>query len=182
MMKHGSLAMVAGVLFGVVSCSPVGEFSSAQQSAGQAQTSSLPGSPTFRATPQGSLGGNERVTSGDLRNLREQREAAGSEHLIHNGRGHGGEIPREQRTGSGDPNYDEDGVLATLPPLDIDYRYAVPVPGRKGWVYNPFTNRPVDVRGVDSGRLIYDERDPANRDENGNLRPVAEMPNKFRVP
>ena len=76
----------------------------------------------------------------------------------------------------------EAGFMIALPPMNIDYPYAIPVPGRKGWVFNYYTNRPVDVRGVESGRLIYDERDPENRNPDGTLKPVAEMPNKFRVP
>ncbi|MEM9079693.1 MAG: hypothetical protein AAGC74_03270 [Verrucomicrobiota bacterium] len=69
-----------------------------------------------------------------------------------------------------------------LPSLETNYRYGMPVPGRTGWVYNPYTNRPVDARGVESGRLIYDETDPANRNADGSLKAVSEMPHKFRVP
>ena len=125
----------------------------------------------------GGTGSGEQATSGELRELREQREAQGSsERLIHAGQGASG------TSGSGGVEPFDEASLPPLPPLSIDYRYALPVPGRQGWVLNPFTNRPVDVRGVESGRLIYDERDPENRYEDGTLKPVAEMPNKFRVP
>lgn len=66
--------------------------------------------------------------------------------------------------------------------MEIGYRYAMPVPGRPGWVYNPFTHTSVDARGVESGRLIYDETDPANRNPDGTLKPIEQMPHKFRVP
>lgn len=51
-----------------------------------------------------------------------------------------------------------------------DYRRAVPIPGKEGFVFNPFTNNPVDVRGIPSGSLVYDPQDP-NKDRN-----------RFRVP
>lgn len=180
-MKRLNVIACAAALLGAVSCSPVG--------------SSFPGtSATARGggvavegggAPLGSVGGNERATSGDLRQIREQRQAVGGEQLIHSGRagsGAGGIGGQQSGSGAGSWSGSEDVPVAELPPLEIDYRYAMPVPGRGGWVYNPYTNRPVDVRGVESGRLIYDERDPANRQEDGTLKPVSEMPNKFRVP
>ena len=49
------------------------------------------------------------------------------------------------------------------------YRYALPIPGKEGFVFNPFTNNPVDVRGIPSGTLVRDPQD-SNSDH------------KFRVP
>jgi hypothetical protein len=55
------------------------------------------------------------------------------------------------------------------PPPSTDYKLAVPVPGKPGYVFNPFTNNPVDVRGIPPGTLVRDPQDP-DRDH------------KFRIP
>ena len=49
------------------------------------------------------------------------------------------------------------------------YRTAVSIPGKAGYVYNPWTNKAVDVRGIPSGELVRDPHD-SNPDH------------KFRVP
>ncbi|MEJ6578208.1 MAG: hypothetical protein QNL33_11145 [Akkermansiaceae bacterium] len=49
------------------------------------------------------------------------------------------------------------------------YRTAVKIPGKSGFVYNPWTNKAVDVRGIPSGELVRDPQD-SNPDH------------KFRVP
>ena len=50
-----------------------------------------------------------------------------------------------------------------------DYRRAILIPGKEGFVFNPFTNNPVDVRGIPSGTLVRDPQDPNTE-------------HKFRVP
>ena len=178
---------MAGALLGAVSCTPIGG-----EALQGANSGALGSEGAGRAAQQGSnaLAGTgssgARATSGELRRLREQREGVGREQLIHAGN-QGSRTALGGVGGSSSPNASggelvDAAHLPPLPPLNIDYRYAVQVPGRNGWVYNPYTNRPVDVRGVESGRLIYDERDPENRNEDGTLKPVAQMPNKFRVP
>ena len=37
---------------------------------------------------------------------------------------------------------------------------AKPVPGRPGYVFNPYTNQIVDVRGLPPGQLVRDPADP----------------------
>ena len=49
------------------------------------------------------------------------------------------------------------------------YGTAAKIPGQEGYVYNPWTNKAVDVRGIPSGHLVRDPNDP-NPDH------------KFRVP
>ena len=166
-------------LLGAVSCAPL----SNTAATGVGAAASGVGQATGRGSEStgvlaGSVGTGTRATSGELRELREQRERLGNEQVINEGRGF---EENSSLVSSGEEVLNAQD-LPPLPPLNIEYRYAVPVPGRKGWVYNPYTNRPVDVRGVESGRLIYDERDPENRNEDGTLKSVAEMPNKFRVP
>lgn len=124
-----------------------------------------------------------RPTASELRQLRERREAQGQgQGAVPYSAGAGaGRIPSASN-GAGVGSSPDDGALAPLPPVEIGYRYAMPVPGRSGWVYNPFTHTSVDARGVESGRLIYDETDPANRNPDGTLKPIDQMPHKFRVP
>ena len=55
------------------------------------------------------------------------------------------------------------------PPPKKDFRTGVPIPGKEGFVFNPFTNNPVDVRAIPPGTLVRDPQDP-NADH------------KFRVP
>lgn len=56
----------------------------------------------------------------------------------------------------------------TQPPKK-DYRTAVSIPGKEGFVFNPFTNDPVDVRAIPPGTLVRDPNDP-------------DPDHKFRVP
>ena len=72
-----------------------------------------------------------------------------------------------------------DGLLA---PTGNYFPYGIPIPNRPGFVLSPYTNTAVNVRGVESGRLVFDERDPANRNEDGTRKNPDEMPHKFRVP
>ena len=58
---------------------------------------------------------------------------------------------------------------ASNPPARKDYRVAVPIPGKEGFVFNPFTNDPVDVRAIPPGTLVRDPNDP-------------DPDHKFRVP
>lgn len=45
-------------------------------------------------------------------------------------------------------------------PVRNDYPRAVPIPGKDGYVFNPYTNNPVDVRGIPSRTLVNDPQDP----------------------
>ncbi len=54
-------------------------------------------------------------------------------------------------------------------PDPAKYRTASAVPGKEGFVFNPWTNKQVDVRGIESGQLV---RDPEDNDPT----------HKFRIP
>ncbi len=41
-------------------------------------------------------------------------------------------------------------------PKTTEYPYANPIPGKQGFVFNPYNNNPVDVRGIPSGTLVQD--------------------------
>lgn len=50
-----------------------------------------------------------------------------------------------------------------VPQPDVEpksYPYATPVPGKQGFVFNPYTNVKVDVRGLPSGTIVTDPRNP----------------------
>lgn len=50
-----------------------------------------------------------------------------------------------------------------------NYPTAAPVPGKEGFVFNPYTHNIVDVKGIASGKLCRDPED-------------ADQTHKFRVP
>ncbi len=77
--------------------------------------------------------------------------------------GGGGEEPSKL---SREEGRQPDGRQAPRP----DYKVGLPIPGKPGFIFNPFTNNPVDVRGIPSGTLVEDPQDP-----NGSK-------HRFRVP
>lgn len=48
-------------------------------------------------------------------------------------------------------------------------REGIPIPGKPGFIFNPWTNNPTDVRGIPAGTLVRDPQDP-------------DKSHKFRVP
>lgn len=172
------IALAVGAMLAAVSCVPIGQpIPGTGTSARTASTGGGGGSGSVSLPGQAGVG--SQLNSDEIRQLRNSQGQSEQEVVISSG-GNRGSTSGSNANRAGE--YTDAFDLPPLPAITVQYRYAVPVPGRKGWVYNPYTNRPVDVRGVESGRLIYDERDPANRYEDGTLKPVAEMPNKFRVP
>ncbi|MGJ8673213.1 hypothetical protein [Rubritalea sp.] len=70
------------------------------------------------------------------------------------------------------PKETDDGNISDelIKPVEHTIRpIAEPVPGRAGYVINPFTGNIVDVRGLSAGILVRDPQDP-------------EKANSFRVP
>ncbi len=45
------------------------------------------------------------------------------------------------------------------PEIGVNMPYAVPVPGWRGYVFNPFTGNPVDVRDVPAETVVTDPND-----------------------
>lgn len=43
-----------------------------------------------------------------------------------------------------------------------DYAFANPVPGKEGFVFSPYNNKLIDVRGIASGTLVQDPTYPAS--------------------
>lgn len=69
------------------------------------------------------------------------------------------------------PLVDQPGIDNPAPvnPTPTTYQYASKVPGKAGYVFNPFTQNQVDVRGIPSGTLVRDPND-------------SNPAHKFRVP
>lgn len=55
-----------------------------------------------------------------------------------------------------DPNATPDNK-----PVKKEYPSASPVPGKDGFVFSPYNNRVLDVRGIPSGQLVKDTTYPA---------------------
>lgn len=62
-----------------------------------------------------------------------------------------------------------DPSAGQVPSTPATYPYATSVPGKQGFVFNPYTKNQVDVRGIPSGTLVRDPND-------------ADAGHKFRVP
>ena len=100
--------------------------------------------------------GTEMVDSAEQDRIRQaQQDAAGNSDGGTSGNPEGSDPP----TTGGD----------TTTTGGSDYRRAILIPGKEGFVFNPFTNNPVDVRGIPSGTLVRDPQDPNTE-------------HKFRVP
>lgn len=97
---------------------------------------------------------DDSIESERQQRIREDREQA---------RRHAEDSPNIDPVGPRDPS-------PNAPPnRGRDYRTAVAIPGKQGFVFNPFTNDPVDVRGIPAETLV---RDPNDLDPD----------HKFRVP
>ncbi len=63
----------------------------------------------------------------------------------------------------------ENNTVSAPKPAKPNYPTATAVPGKEGFVFNPYTQNIVDIRGVASGKLVRDPED-------------ADLTHKFRVP
>ena len=77
-----------------------------------------------------------------------------------NNSGNGGTITETLPNNNGNNAVNNNN--AVVPPRDgpKNYPFATPVPNRPGFVFNPFNQKKVDVRGLPSGTLVSDPRDP----------------------
>lgn len=51
-------------------------------------------------------------------------------------------------------------ISAPKPPATKQVPVAAAIPGKPGWVYNPYNNNPVLVQGIASGKKVRDPKDP----------------------
>lgn len=143
-MSFKYLIPTLGVMASLMSaCAPFNPYSSGSND----QNAQAP-----TTTPDGS----EMVDSAEQERIRQAREDAART-------ANGGTA--DDPEGSDPPS--NDGGTTTSG--GSDYRRAILIPGKEGFVFNPFTNNPVDVRGIPSGTLVRDPQDPNTE-------------HKFRVP
>ncbi|MGC6465022.1 MAG: hypothetical protein ACON5N_05500 [Akkermansiaceae bacterium] len=141
--KHLSSLIAVGFLF--VSCAPVPPGGSQPP----VDPNNVPVAPAV-LTPEQEA---EAKAAAERMRIREQkrREAA--------------EAAKNGETGTAD-NPTTTGEGANTPPAPTGngskpkYRTAVVIPGKPGFVYNPWTNKAVDVRGIPSGEAVRDPHDP----------------------
>ena len=69
----------------------------------------------------------------------------------------------EEEVAKKDPALGGEGE-APKPPAEkkADIPVARPIPGKPGMVFSPFNNKPIDVKGIPSGRLVADPTYPAS--------------------
>ena len=70
---------------------------------------------------------------------------------------------------NGDNQSNGDDTTTAPKPKKTNYPTASAVPGKTGFVFNPYTHSIVDVKGIASGKLVKDPED-------------ADPTHKFRVP
>lgn len=107
--------------------------------------------------------GTQTLTPEQQRLLDESRAAQGNTNGMPGGTQNTNLTPSNM-DGQGNP-----GGSVAPPPVGKNYPTASPVPGKPGFVFNPFTHNIVDVKGIPSGKLC---RDPEDTDTT----------HKFRVP
>jgi hypothetical protein len=96
---------------------------------------------------------DQSITSQDQQKIKEQRDRMKER--------------AEQKEEIAERNTDriadrETTAPAPTAPKGKDYPYANPIPGKQGFVFNPYNNNPVDVRGIPSGTLVQDPTQAAS--------------------
>jgi hypothetical protein len=106
-----------------------------------------------------------KVESGDVLQVWDQEDERWL--LVRTGDGVVGFVHRSQIDFSDPPpprRGDNDEGEKRVPQRPKHHPFAVTLPGKPGYVLNPYTNAVVDVRGLQAGTLVRDPHDPvANR-------------------
>ena len=105
--------------------------------------------PQTPPAPAGAPGTQPTVTSPEQKALANARENAGTE--------------------TGTAGTSEAPPAPPTDPTKKDFPQGIKIPGKDGFVFNPYNNNPVDVRGIPPGTLVRDPQDP-------------DPDHKFRVP
>ncbi len=102
-----------------------------------------------------------KQTEEEKQKIAEQREKKKeADELANKEKKSEGETPGAETT-PGNP--DPDKTPPKKPEADkAEIRVAKPVPGKPGFVFSPFNNKIIDVKGIPSGRLVADPTYPAS--------------------
>lgn len=68
----------------------------------------------------------------------------------------------QEGTANKDPDKDGGSDSPKPPEKKSEIQVARPVPGKPGFVFSPFNNKVIDVKGIPSGRLVADPTFPAS--------------------
>lgn len=96
---------------------------------------------------------NATLTSEEQQKIEEQREKMRLEEL---------EKQKQLATENTLPTNQTENTI-TDPPVNrptSDYPFGTPVPGKEGFVFSPYNNKLLDVRGIASGTLVQDTTYP----------------------
>lgn len=104
------------------------------------------------------------LTAEEQQKIKERREQLKREEedAAREGGSEGGvaEKPKEKKPEGGNTTSDTPKPSNESKPASIPV--ARPVPGKPGMVFSPFNNKPVDVSGIPSGKLVADPHYPAS--------------------
>lgn len=100
---------------------------------------------------------DETVTSQDQQKIQDQRDRMKEKDQVEKTEVNA-DVPKETTETT-------TTTTTTTPPdkpaeKGIDYAFANPVPGKEGFVFSPYNNKIVDVRGIPSGKLVGDPTYP----------------------
>jgi hypothetical protein len=144
-----NFSLVAALLTGVVisSCTPYDENGPKPPPTrgGEAQANNK----TLTAEEQQRLKEEREKAAEEARKKAEEQEKQQKNETASGGGGSGSGGGGEASGGSGKEHKGE-------------YQFASPVPGKTGFVFSPYNNKVIDVRGIPSGMLVQDPHYPAS--------------------
>ncbi len=100
---------------------------------------------------------NTTLTSEEQQKIEEQREKMKQDALA-----------KEAELTKPEPTLPTNGTQNTItdPPViktKSDYPFGTPIPGKEGFVFSPYNNKMIDVRGMASGTLVQDPTYPTEK-------------------
>ncbi|TAG10549.1 MAG: hypothetical protein EAZ42_03350 [Verrucomicrobia bacterium] len=73
---------------------------------------------------------------------------------------------QEDATQPSERKTEPDSTTKPSPAPRREYPVAIPIPGKDGFVFSPYNNKPIDVRGIAKGTLVQDPTYPAAEKKN----------------
>jgi len=145
-LKHLTGLVIAGFL--VVGCAPTPDGLGSQPPINPNNVSVVPSQLTPEQQAEREAAERKRIREQKRREAAEAAKNGNTETTL--------EIPTPEVT----PTPPEVPQVSPETDPKPKYRTAVMIPGKPGYVYNPWTNKAVDVRGIPSGELVRDPQDP----------------------
>jgi hypothetical protein len=105
--------------------------------------------PDDPATTAAATQGEQTISSEEQQKIQEQRDRMREE----------AELREQQKQAEQRTERRDTPPPPPEPRPRSDYPFATPVPGKEGFVFNPYNNNVVDVRDIPSGTLVHDPTD-----------------------